>query len=97
MSTSSLSYDFKKRMVTRNGRTVKLSPKESNLLEFLITHKNIILDRKKILKNIWQYAPDIETRVVDVYMGYLRKKLDSGYSQKLIHSVRGLGYIFKDK
>lgn len=96
MDTSTLICDFKKRVVTRNGRVIKLSPRESKLLEFLIAHRNSTIDRKKILKHIWQYAPDIETRVVDVYMGYLRKKLDSGYSRKLIHSVRGLGYIFKD-
>ncbi|MGE5041905.1 MAG: winged helix-turn-helix domain-containing protein [Candidatus Levyibacteriota bacterium] len=91
-----LILDTKKRTVTRGGRTIKLSPREMNLLSYFIRNKNNIVDRKNLLINIWNYAPDIDTRVVDVYVGYLRRKIDSGYSKKLIHSVRGLGYLFKE-
>ncbi len=96
MEVSKVTVDFKKRVVTRGDRSVKLSPREVNLLSYLIHNKNTVVDRKKLLRTIWNYAPDIDTRVVDVYVGYLRKKIDSGFSKKLIYSVRGLGYIFKD-
>jgi DNA-binding response OmpR family regulator len=49
-----------------------------------------------ILNRIWLYSPEIETRVVDVYMGYLRKKIDTGFTRKLVHSVRGFGYTIKE-
>lgn len=91
-----LSIDSKKRVVIRDGKKIRLSPKECNLLEYLLEHKNIVLKRRKLLETIWRYAPDIDSRVVDVYVGYLRKKVDTGFSKKLIHSVRGLGYMLKD-
>lgn len=84
------------RCAVREGRKIKLSPKEFKLLSYFLQHKNSLIERRKLLTFIWQYAPDIETRVVDVYVGYLRRKIDSGFSKQLIHSVRGTGYIFKD-
>lgn len=96
MEASKVTLDVKKRVVVRGGKTIKLSPREINLLSYLVHNKNTVVDRKKLLRNIWNYAPDIDTRVVDVYVGYLRKKIDSGFPKKLIYSVRGLGYVFKD-
>ena len=87
--------DEKTRTATREGKKIKLSQKEYLLVEFLIENKNNIVHRKKLLKHIWKYAPDVETRVVDVYVGYLRRKIDTPFSNKLLHSVRGLGYICK--
>ena len=55
-----------------------------------------ILTREMILNRVWLYSPDIETRVVDVYMGYLRKKVDGDFEKKLLHSVRGFGYMIKE-
>lgn len=92
----SIILDTKKRTVIRGGKTIKLSPREMNLLSYFISNKNSIVNRKNLLVNIWNYAPDIDTRVVDVYVGYLRKKIDAGFGKKLIHSVRGLGYLFKE-
>lgn len=82
--------------VKRNGKPIKLTPKEFKLLKYLMTNKGEILTREMILKAVWLYAQDIETRVVDVYIGYLRKKIDNGLSKKIIHSVRGLGYMVKE-
>jgi DNA-binding response OmpR family regulator len=65
-------------------------------LQYLMSNKGRILTRDMILNRVWLYAQDIETRVVDVYMGYLRKKIDSEYEKKLLHSVRGFGYMIKE-
>ena len=61
-----------------------------------MSNKGRIITRQMILSRIWEYSSDIETRVVDVYVGYLRKKIDTGYEKKLIHSVRGFGYLLKE-
>ena len=59
-------------------------------------NKGKIVTRKTILSNIWNYSSDIKTRVIDVYIGYLRKKIDSGFEKKLLHSIRGFGYVIKE-
>lgn len=83
--------------VKRGARKLTLTPKEFELLKYLISNKGRILTREMILNRIWLYSPDVETRVVDVYMGYLRKKVDGESPKKLIHSVRGFGYTIKEK
>jgi len=82
--------------VTRAGKKLQLTPQEFKLLEYLMKNKGRVLTREMILNRIWTYSPDVETRVVDVYMGYLRKKIDTGQKQKLIQSVRGFGYMIKE-
>lgn len=82
--------------VTRGENQIQLTPQEFKLLQYLMANKGRILTREMILNRVWLYSPDIETRVVDVYMGYLRKKIDEGFEQKLIHSVRGFGYMVKE-
>lgn len=82
--------------VKRDGKLISLTPKEFKLLEYLMSNRGRILTREMILNRVWLYNPEIETRVVDVYMGYLRKKIDSGYDKHLIHSVRGFGYTIKE-
>lgn len=96
MSQDKILLEEKTRCAVREGKKIKLSPKEFKLLSYFLEHKNSLIDRRRLLTFIWQYAPDIETRVVDVYVGYLRRKIDSGFSRQLIHSVRGTGYILKD-
>ena len=91
-----LEIDNTKFEVKRAGKTIKLSPQEFKLLEYLIDNKNRVLSRKIILNKIWHFSINVETRVVDVYIGYLRKKIDRGFQKKLIHSVRGFGYIIKE-
>ncbi|CAN5195650.1 response regulator transcription factor [soil metagenome] len=82
--------------VTRGGERIQLTPQEFKLLQYLMTNKGRILTREMILNRIWLYSSEVETRVVDVYMGYLRKKVDSGFTKKLLHSVRGFGYVIRE-
>lgn len=93
---SDLELDRKTFDVTRAGKNVQLTPQEFKLLEYLMHNKGRILTREMILNRVWLYSQDIETRVVDVYMGYLRKKIDGGFEKKLLHSVRGFGYMIKE-
>ncbi|NTV31510.1 response regulator transcription factor [candidate division WWE3 bacterium] len=83
--------------VSRHDKKIDLTPQEFKLLHYLMSNKNRILSREMILNRLWAYAPDIETRVVDVYIGYLRKKIDQDHPNPLIQSVRGFGYMIKDK
>lgn len=91
-----LKLDNKTFEVERAGKEIQLTPQEFKLLEYLMNNKGRILTREMILNRVWLYSPDIETRVVDVYMGYLRKKIDQDFEKKLLHSVRGFGYMIKE-
>lgn len=81
--------------VYRDDKKIDLTAKEIRLLEYLMTNKGVVLSRERILNHIWAYSPDVETRVVDVYIGYLRNKIDKGHNRPLIESVRGFGYVIK--
>lgn len=96
VTVGDLELDSKNLEVKREGKTIQLTPQEFKLLQYLMSNKGRILTRDMILNRVWLYSPDIETRVVDVYMGYLRKKVDSGFPKKLFHSVRGFGYMIKE-
>lgn len=96
LEVGNLELDNKTFEVRREGRPIQLTPQEFKLLQYLMTNKGRILTREMILNRVWMYSPDIETRVVDVYMGYLRKKIDSDTPKKLLHSVRGFGYMIKE-
>lgn len=96
LKVSDLEIDSSSLEVKRGGQKIILTPKEFKLLEYLMSNKGRILTREMILNRVWFYSPDIETRVVDVYMGYLRKKIDSFSEKKLIHAVRGFGYVIRD-
>jgi DNA-binding response OmpR family regulator len=91
-----LELDNKSFEVKRDGKLIHLTPQEFKLLEYLMNNKGRILTREMILNRVWLYSPDIETRVVDVYMGYLRKKIDDSHKDKLLKSVRGFGYMIKE-
>jgi len=81
--------------VKRNGTNIELTATEFKLLDYLMSNPGKVLTREMILSKIWSMAPDIESRSVDVYIGYLRKKIDSNSPKKLIQSVRGFGYTIK--
>lgn len=81
--------------VKRGKNIINVSPQEFKLLQYLLINKEKVLTRNMILSRLWDTNPDIETRVVDVYIGYLRKKIDN-IKPKLIHSVRGFGYVMKE-
>ncbi len=91
-----LELDGKTYEVKRNDKEVQLTPQEFKLLEYLMLNRGRVLTREMILNRVWLYSQDIETRVVDVYMGYLRKKIDGPFKKKLLHSVRGFGYMIKE-
>ena len=83
--------------VTRAGQEISLSAKEYALLEYLLQNKVIVLSREKIEDHIWDFDYEGGTNVVDVYIRYLRKKLDDDYDKKLIHRVRGRGYVIREE
>lgn len=83
------------RQVTRQGREISLSPKEYAILECLIRNKNIVLTRAQIESNIWDMDYSGESNVIDVYIRYLRKKIGDDFDEKLIQTVRGVGYMLK--
>ena len=81
--------------VLRDNQKIKLSMREFSILEYMIRNKERVLSRESIEQHIWDYGYEGGTNVVDVYIRYLRKKIDNGYSPKLIHTIRGLGYVLK--
>lgn len=81
--------------VYRDGVKKELTKKEFDLLAYLLENQGIVLTREKILNNVWGFDFEGETNVVDVYIRFLRSKLDDGYEEKLIHTVRGAGYIIR--
>jgi two-component system copper resistance phosphate regulon response regulator CusR len=81
------------RVVRRDGKRIELSPKEYSLLEYLFLHPGRVLSRNMIVEKIWDQSFEGLTNIVDVYIGHLRRKVDEGHSQKLIRTVRGLGYM----
>lgn len=96
LKVADLELDDKTLEVKRAGKLIQLTPQEFKLLEYLMRNKGRILTRDMILNRVWLYSQDIETRVVDVYMGYLRKKIDGDHKKKLLNSVRGFGYMIKE-
>ncbi|MGG0481170.1 response regulator transcription factor [Priestia megaterium] len=84
------------REVTRAGQQICLTPKEYNLLVYLVLHKNKTVTREGILLNVWGYEYEGDTNVLDVYISYLRKKIEEGFSSSLIETIRGIGYTIKE-
>jgi DNA-binding response OmpR family regulator len=80
------------RTVRRGERRIELTPKEFSLLEYLMRNQGRAVSRPMIIEHVWNFSFDTMTNVVDVYVNYLRKKVDGGETQKLIHTVRGVGY-----
>ncbi|MCD7715602.1 MAG: response regulator transcription factor [Lachnospiraceae bacterium] len=83
--------------VTRGGQEIVLSAKEYALLEYLMLNANLVLSREKIENHIWNFDYEGGTNVVDVYISYLRRKIDDGHEDKLIHTVRGRGYVLRER
>jgi two-component system, OmpR family, copper resistance phosphate regulon response regulator CusR len=83
--------------VSRNGQVIVLTAKEFQLLEYLLRNKNRVLSRADIALNVWDIDFDSGTNVIDVYVNYLRKKIDKNFDTALIHTQVGMGYVLKDK
>ncbi|RZK11071.1 MAG: response regulator transcription factor [Flavobacterium sp.] len=90
-----LEIDGRSKSVKRNGDSIVLTAKEFKLLYYLAKNSEMILSREKILDNVWDINFDMNTNVVDVYINYLRKKIDKPYQSNLIHTIKGLGYVLK--
>lgn len=91
-----LSLDTTAKTVTRAGKNIELTAKEFSLLEYMMRNKGVVLSREMIENNLWNYDYEGGTNVVDVYVGYLRKKMDTGFDKKLIHTVWGNGWVLKE-
>ena len=87
-----LEMDRVERVVKRNGRRIELTPREFALLEYLMRNAERAVTRAMIIEHVWNFSFDSMTNVVDVYINYLRKKVDQGFQPKLIHTVRNIGY-----
>lgn len=92
-----LSMDCTARTVTRGGTEIRLSAKEYAMLEYLMYNQGRVLSREMIEDHVWNFDYEGGTNVVDVYISYLRKKIDDGYDKKLIHTVRGRGFVLKEE
>ena len=91
-----LLIDTDKKSVTRAGTDIELSPKEYAILEYMVRNKNIALSRLQIESNAWGLDFEGESNIIDVYIRYLRKKIDDDFDVKLIQTVRGIGYMLTE-
>ena len=92
-----LCLDTGSHIITLGGSEITLTGKEYDLLEYLMMNKGHILSKAKILSHVWGYDYEGGDKIVEVYMNYLRKKIDAGRDKKLIHTVRGIGYVMKEE
>ena len=97
LTVNDLELDLLTHKVKRGGTEVELTTKEYSLLEYLMRNKGTIVTRTMISEHVWDIDFDTFTNVIDVYINYLRNKIDSGFKTKLIHTVRGRGYILKEE
>ena len=97
LAIADLRLDPATREVTRSNQRIELTPKEYALLEFLLRRREQVLSRAVIAQHVWGVNYDTFTNVIDVYVNYLRNKIDDGFEPKLIHTVRGVGYVLKEE
>lgn len=97
LSLADLALDPAKRTVFRGTEKIELTSKEFALLEYLLRNRERVVTRTMISEHVWDHSFDTETNVIDVYVNYLRKKIDAGRQVKLIHTVRGVGYVMKEE
>ena len=97
ISYADLYINLERQEVTRNGEPIKLSPKEYNLLVYLVENAEKVVNRVEIAEKVWNTHFDTGTNFIDVYINYLRKKMDKNFEVKLIHTKPGVGFILTDK
>ena len=95
LEVAGLKMDVSGRVVSRDGRVIELMPREFRLLEYLMRHAGQVVTRTMLLEGVWEYHFDPQTNVIDVHISRLRKKVDKGYDQSLIHTIRGAGYVLR--
>lgn len=96
-TVADLTVDTASHHVTRAGRTISLSAKEFALLEYMIRNRGVVLSRERIENHLWNYDYSGGSNVVDVYVSYLRRKIDADYPTKLIHTVWGVGWVLREE
>jgi DNA-binding response OmpR family regulator len=96
LSFSDLSMDLLTRSVTRGASSIELQPREFSLLEYFLRNPGVVLSKTMIMEHVWDYSFDPGSNVVDVLVFRLRKKIDEGREKKLIHTVRGVGYVLRE-
>ena len=95
LTVAEVVMDLLSRRVTRGGKTLDLRPREFTLLEFLMRHAGHVVSKTMILSHVWEYNFDPQTNVVDVLVSRLREKIDRPFEAKLLHTVRGVGYVLR--
>lgn len=95
LEAADLCVDTVSRKVTRAGTEIELTPKEYSLLEYFMRNKGRVLSREQIIEHIWNFDFDSDSNIIDVYIRFLRRKVDQGFDSKLIHTVWGTGYVLK--
>lgn len=90
-----LILNYNNRTVERGGKEIELSPREFSILLYMMRNKNIVLTREQIENNIWNMDYEGASNIIDVYIRYLRKKIDDGFEKKMIQTIRGVGYMLK--
>lgn len=96
LKTADLELNIDRKTAFRQGKEINLTAKEFALLEYLMLNKNKVVSKLDIAEKVWDLDIDRSTNVIEVYVNYLRKKLDQPFEQKLIHTVHGLGYVLKE-
>ena len=96
-TVADLTVDTASHHVARGGRTISLSAKEFALLEYMIRNRGVVLSRERIENHLWNYDYSGGSNVVDVYVSYLRRKIDADYPTKLIHTVWGVGWVLREE
>lgn len=92
ITCGSLVVDMNNRQAIRDGKVIDLTVREYAILEYLDRNRNVVVTREQIRVNIWNIDDDVNSNVIDVYIRYLRRKIDDNYEEKLIHTIRGVGY-----
>jgi two-component system OmpR family response regulator len=95
LTVDELTLDLLSRRVTREGQTIDLRPREFALLEYLMRNAGKVVSKTMILSRVWEYSFDPQTNIVDVLVSRLRDKIDRPYAKKLLHTVRGVGYVLR--
>ena len=95
LQVADLALDPARRVVSRGDQNIDLTPREFALLDYFMRNPGRVLTRTMIANRVWDYTFDAATNVIDVYVNYLRKKIDSGHDAKLLYTVRGVGYVLK--
>ena len=96
LQIDNLTLDLLSHKVKRNGEEIELTGKEYSLLEYFLRNQGKVLTRTMIAEHVWDYNFDTFTNVIDVYVNHLRKKIDKNYPKKLLHTLRGVGYIMRE-